>query len=180
VSDRLFPFFFLFSCSANPRPLHSFPTRRSSDLDMFGKLMSISDTLMWRYFDLLSFRSNAELAKLRADVEGGRNPMEVKFELAGEITARFHGAEAAKRARENFALRSQQREIPADVPKRTVTIEGAEIGVAALLKQCGLVPSTSQAFRLIEQGGIRVNNEKVTQTKATVSAGATYLFQVGK
>ena len=148
--------------------------------DMFGKLMSISDALMWRYFDLLSFRSNAELAKLRADVEGGRNPMEVKFELAGEITARFHGAEAAKRARESFASRSQQREIPAEIPKRSVTIDGAEVGVAALLKQCGLVPSTSQAFRLIEQGGIRVNNEKVTQTKATVSAGATYLFQVGK
>ncbi len=148
--------------------------------DMFGKLMSISDELMWRYFDLLSFRSNAELAKLRADVAGGRNPMEVKFELAGEITARFHGADAAKRARENFALRSQQREIPTEIPKRTEAIEGAEIGIAALLKRCGLVPSTSHAFRLIEQGGIRLNNEKVTNTKATVSAGATYLFQIGK
>ncbi len=148
--------------------------------DMFGKLMSISDTLMWRYFDLLSFRSNAELAKLRAEVESGRNPMEVKFELAGEITARFHGADAAKRAREHFGARSQQREIPVEIPKRTETIDGAEIGIAALLKQCGLVPSTSHAFRLIEQGGIRLNNEKVTNTKATVSVGASYLFQVGK
>ncbi len=148
--------------------------------DMFGKLMSVSDTLMWRYFDLLSFRSNAELAKLRADVEGGRNPMAVKFELAGEITARFHGADAAQRAHEHFAARSQQREIPDEIPKRDETIDGTEIGVAALLKQCGLVPSTSQAFRLIEQGGIRLNNEKITNTKATVSAGASYLFQVGK
>jgi tyrosyl-tRNA synthetase len=147
---------------------------------MFGKLMSISDDLMWRYFDLLSFRSNAELSALRAEVESGRNPMEAKFELAGEITARFHGGDAAKRARENFAARSQQREIPTDIPKRTETIDAAEIGIAALLKQCGLVPSTSQAFRLIEQGGIRLNNERVTNIKATVSAGATYLFQVGK
>lgn len=148
--------------------------------DMFGKLMSISDELMWRYFDLLSFRSNADLAKLRAEVDGGRNPMEAKFELAAEITARFHGADAAKRARENFAARSQQREIPADIPKRTELIDADEIGVAALLKQAGLVPSTSQAFRLIEQGGIRLNNERVTNTKATVNAGATYVFQVGK
>jgi tyrosyl-tRNA synthetase len=148
--------------------------------DMFGKLMSISDDLMWRYFDLLSFRSNAELGKLREQVNAGRNPMEAKFELAQEITARFHGADAAARARENFAARSQHREIPSEVPKRTEVIDAAEIGIAALLKQCGLVPSTSQAFRLIEQGGIRLNGEKVTNTKATVTAGATYLFQVGK
>jgi tyrosyl-tRNA synthetase len=148
--------------------------------DMFGKLMSISDDLMWRYFDLLSFRSNAELGKLREQVNAGRNPMEAKFELAQEITARFHGADAAARARENFAARSQHREIPSEVPKRTEVIDAAEIGIAALLKQCGLVPSTSQAFRLIEQGGIRLNGEKVTNTKATVTAGGTYLFQVGK
>jgi tyrosyl-tRNA synthetase len=148
--------------------------------DMFGKLMSISDDLMWRYFDLLSFRSNAELAKLREEVAAGRNPMEAKFELAAEITARFHGSEAATRARESFASRAQHREIPSEIPKRTEIIEGGEIGVAALLKQCGLVPSTSQAFRLIEQGGIRLNNERVTNTKATVAAGSTYLVQVGK
>jgi tyrosyl-tRNA synthetase len=148
--------------------------------DMFGKLMSISDDLMWRYFDLLSFRSNAELGELREQVSAGRNPMEAKFELAQEITARFHGADAAARARENFAARSQHREIPSEVPKRTEVIDAAEIGIAALLKQCGLVPSTSQAFRLIEQGGIRLNGEKVTNAKATVTAGGTYLFQVGK
>jgi tyrosyl-tRNA synthetase len=148
--------------------------------DMFGKLMSISDELMWRYFDLLSFRSNAELSKLRAEVADGRNPMEAKIELALEITARFHGNEAARKARENFAARSQHREIPQDVPTRIEHIDGKEIGLAALLKQCALVPSTSQAFRLIEQGGVRVNNEKVTSTKATIAAGASYLVQVGK
>jgi tyrosyl-tRNA synthetase len=148
--------------------------------DMFGKLMSISDELMWRYFDLLSFRANAELVKLKADVAQGRNPMDVKFELAHEITARFHGSEAAVRARENFAARSQKRETPEEVQKLTVTISGPSVGVASLLKQCGLVPSTSAAFRLIEQGGIRVNGEKISDTKASLSAGAGYLFQVGK
>ncbi|HEX7116117.1 MAG TPA: tyrosine--tRNA ligase [Steroidobacter sp.] len=148
--------------------------------EMFGKLMSISDDLMWRYFELLSFRPNAELAALRRSVEEGRNPMEVKFELAREITERFHGSEAAVRARENFAARSQRREVPQDVPKLTANIEGDSIGVAALLKQCGLVPSTSAAYRLIEQGGVRLNNERLSDSRAVVSAGSSYLFQVGK
>lgn len=148
--------------------------------DMFGKLMSISDELMWRYFDLLSFRSGAEIAKLRREVAEGRNPMEAKLELAWEITARFHGADAAKRARENFAARSQRREIPSEVEKRTHVVDTPQIGVAVLLKQCGLVPSTSQAFRLIEQGGIRMNNERLTDPKTVVAAGSTYLFQIGK
>lgn len=147
---------------------------------MFGKIMSISDDLMWRYFDLLSFRANAELAALRRDVAAGRNPMEAKFELAREITERFHGIAAAEKANENFRARSQRGEVPDEIPKRTVTISGNTIGVAALLKQCGLVASTSAAFRLIEQGGIRINSEKVSDTKASVVAGATYLFQIGK
>jgi tyrosyl-tRNA synthetase len=148
--------------------------------DMFGKLMSISDELMWRYFDLLSFRANAELAKFKADVAAGRNPMEIKFELAREITARFHGSDAAMRARENFAARSQKRQTPDEVQKLSAIINGPTIGVAALLKQCGLVPSTSAAFRLIDQGGIRLNSEKLSDTKAFVAAGAAYLFQIGK
>lgn len=148
--------------------------------DMFGKLMSISDQLMWRYFDLLSFRANAELAKFKADVTQGRNPMEVKFELAREITARFHGPDAAARAHESFAARSQKKETPDQVQKLSAIVNESAIGIAALLKQCGLVPSTSAAFRLIDQGGIRLNGEKVSDTKATVDAGAAYLFQIGK
>jgi tyrosyl-tRNA synthetase len=148
--------------------------------DMFGKLMSISDELMWRYFDLLSFRTNAQLAQLRESVRAGRNPMEAKFELAGEITARFHGQDASRRAHESFTMRSQQREVPTEVPKRSESIMGDAVGLAAMLKQCGLVPSTSQAFRLIEQGGVRINGEKVSDTKATLSVDATYLLQVGK
>jgi tyrosyl-tRNA synthetase len=147
---------------------------------MFGKVMSISDELMWRYFDLLSFRANAELEKFRAEVAGGRNPMEVKFELAGEITARFHGAPAAAAALESFRSRSQRGETPDQIPQRTEHISGATIGVAALLKQVGLVPSTSAAFRLMEQGGVRMNGEKITDTKAVANAGATYVLQAGK
>jgi tyrosyl-tRNA synthetase len=147
---------------------------------MFGKVMSISDELMWRYFDLLSFRANAELEKFRAEVAGGRNPMQVKFELAGEITARFHGAAAAAAALESFRSRSQRGETPDQIPQRTEHISGATIGVAALLRQVGLAPSTSAAFRLMEQGGVRMNGEKITDTKAVANAGATYIFQAGK
>jgi tyrosyl-tRNA synthetase len=147
---------------------------------MFGKLMSISDDLMWRYFDLLSFRSNAQLETLKREVATGRNPMDVKFELAREITGRFHGVNAAEKAYGNFRARSQRGEVPDNIPRRTVSVAGNSIGVAALLKQCGLVASTSAAFRLIEQGGIRINSEKVTDTKLAVAAGATYLFQIGK
>jgi tyrosyl-tRNA synthetase len=148
--------------------------------DMFGKLMSISDDLMWRYFDLLSFRPNADLENFRREVAEGRNPMEVKFELAREITTRFHDAAAAELAYSHFRSRSQKGEVPDDVPKRTVTLSSDSIGVAALLKQCGLVESTSAAFRLMGQGGVRLNGEKISDPKTSVKTGATYLFQVGK
>jgi tyrosyl-tRNA synthetase len=148
--------------------------------DMFGKFMSVSDELMWRNFDLLSFRSNAELAQLRESVAQGRNPMEVKFELAREITARFNGPDAAQLAHDNFVARSQRREVPDVIAKRVVTIAGTIIPVAQLLKQTGLVASTTAAFRLMEQGGIRMNGEKITNTKTTVNSGSTTLFQVGK
>jgi tyrosyl-tRNA synthetase len=148
--------------------------------DMFGKLMSVSDELMWRYFDLLSFRSNAELAELRAAVAGGRNPMAAKFELAKEITARFNGAAAAVAAEDNFRSRSQKREMPTDVPMRVETIEEATVTVARLLKQAGLVESTSAAHRLIEQGGVRIDGEKVDDARAVLGPGAARLFQVGK
>jgi tyrosyl-tRNA synthetase len=148
--------------------------------DMFGKLMSISDDLMWRYFELLSFRPNVDIAKLKAEVAQGRNPMEVKFELAREITARFHSGAAAERANENFAARSQKREQPTDIPVRTEFVTEPTVPLARLLKQAGLVESTSAAHRLMEQGGVRVNGEKVADTKAVLSAGESYLLQVGK
>lgn len=148
--------------------------------DMFGKLMSVSDELMWRYFDLLSFRSNAELAELRSAIAGGRNPMAAKVELAKEITARFHGAAAADRAEETFRSRSQKREVPADVATRVEEIDEPTISLARLLKQAGLVESTSAANRLIEQGGVRIDGEKIDNSKAVVSPGPPRLFQAGK
>ncbi|HEY4369947.1 MAG TPA: tyrosine--tRNA ligase [Steroidobacteraceae bacterium] len=148
--------------------------------DMFGKLMSISDELMWRYFDLLSTRANADLDRLRRQIVDGRNPMEVKFELADEITGRFNGADAARTAHANFVARSQRHEVPEVIDKRVEKIPGASISVAHLLKQAGLVASTTAAFRLMEQGGVRINTEKVTDTKRTVTPGGPYLVQVGK
>ncbi len=148
--------------------------------EMFGKLMSVSDELMWRYFDLLSFRTNTQLEQLKADVAQGRNPMEVKFELAHEITARFHDDAAAAEARQRFNARSQKREIPSEVQQLSVTVDRDTIGVAALLKQCELVPSTSEAARLMRQGGVRLNGEKILDAKASVAVPSSSLLQVGK
>src|SRR5688572_29116855 len=147
---------------------------------IFGKIMSISDELMWRYFELLSFRSNAELTELREAVDAGRNPMTAKLELAKEITGRFHGAGAADRAEDNFRSRSQKREAPTDIPTRAETIEEATISLARLLKQVGLAESTSAAHRLIEQGGVKVDGERVDNPKAAISPGSAHLLQVGK
>jgi tyrosyl-tRNA synthetase len=147
---------------------------------MFGKLMSISDDLMWRYFELLSFRPNADLASLRQQIAEGRNPMEVKFELAMEITTRFAGGAAAEQARQNFTSRSQRREIPENIEKKTLTIEGASIGVAAAIKQAGLAESTSAANRLIQGGAVRIDGERVEDIKLQLEPGAARLFQVGK
>jgi tyrosyl-tRNA synthetase len=148
--------------------------------DMFGKLMSISDELMWRYFDLLSFRSNADLVRLRDAVNAGRNPMTAKLELAKEITGRFHSSAAAEQAEETFRNRSQKREVPNDVATRVEAIDEASISLARLLKQAGLVESTSAAHRLIEQGGVRIDGEKADNPKAVLSPGPPRLFQVGK
>lgn len=147
---------------------------------MFGKLMSISDELMWRYFDLLSFRPNAELERLKQQISEGRNPMEIKFELAMEITTRFAGGGAAEQARINFSSRSQRREIPENIQKKTLTIDAAGIGVATAIKQAGLAESTSAANRLIQQGAVRIDGERVEDIKTTIEPGPARLFQVGK
>jgi tyrosyl-tRNA synthetase len=144
--------------------------------DMFGKLMSISDTLMWKYFTLLSFRSEAEIAALRAEVEAGRNPRDAKVMLAKEITARFHSAAAADAAEQDFVNRAKGG-IPDDVPE--LTLGGAPLGIGALLKQAGLAPSTSEALRLIEQGGVRIDGVVVSDKGLKVEAGC-FVLQVGK
>ncbi|MFC5866078.1 tyrosine--tRNA ligase [Aquincola agrisoli] len=143
---------------------------------MFAKLLSISDTLMWKYFTLLSFRSEAEIAKLRAEVEGGRNPKDAKVLLAKEITTRFHNAAAADAAEQDFQNRARGG-VPDEIPE--VSLAGGPLAIGALLKQAGLVPSTSEAARMVEQGGVRVDGAAVSDKGLKLDAG-TYVVQVGK
>jgi len=143
---------------------------------MFAKILSISDTLMWRYYTLLSFRSEADIAKLRAEVEGGRNPKEAKVMLAKEITARFHSAAAADAAEADFENRARGG-IPDEIPE--VSLSGAPLGIGALLKQANLAPSSSEAMRLVEGGGVRIDGAVVSDKALKVERG-TYVVQVGK
>ncbi|MBV5325374.1 MAG: tyrosine--tRNA ligase, partial [Rhodospirillaceae bacterium] len=126
---------------------------------MFGKLMSISDTLMWRYFELLSFRSLEDIAALKHEIDGGRNPRDAKVMLAQEIIARFHSAKAADEALASFEARFRDGAIPDDIPE--VNIGGAPVGILKLLREAGLVASGSEAQRNVEQGGVRVNGDRV-------------------
>lgn len=147
---------------------------------MFGKLMSIADTLMWRYFELLSFRELGEIEALKAEVAGGRNPMEVKFELAHEITARFHGEAGAVVARRDFDQRIRAGAMPDELETRVIPIDGDEIGLAAALTAAGLTASNSEAFREIRQRAVRVDGERVEDTRATLKAGSRHVLAVGK
>jgi len=146
---------------------------------MFGKLMSISDELMWRYFELLSFRPLTQIAHLRGEAGAGRNPRDIKFELASEIVARFHDAAAAERAQRNFTARVSQKAVPEDLPLRVIAVEGAGLRLANLLKEAGLAPSTSEANRKIDEGAVRVDGERVSDRARTLKAGAEHVFQVG-
>ena len=148
--------------------------------EMFGKLMSISDELMWRYFDLLSFRSNEEIRALKAEAEGGRNPRDIKFLLCEEIIERFHGCDEAVAAREEFIARFRQGEMPEDMPEKTLETGGDGIGIAAALSQCGLTSSNSEAFRMIQQGGVRIDGEKVEDRGLQLPPGFSGILQVGK
>ncbi|MCW7539917.1 tyrosine--tRNA ligase [Aquabacterium sp. A7-Y] len=144
--------------------------------EMFGKLMSISDELMWRYYELLSFRSLEEIARLKAECEAGRNPRDAKVMLAQEIVTRFHSAAAAEQALADFNNRARGG-IPDDIPE--VTLGGAPLGIGALLKQAGLAPSGAEANRLIEQGGVKIDGATVSDRGLKVDAG-TFVIQVGK
>jgi tyrosyl-tRNA synthetase len=148
--------------------------------EMFGKLMSISDELMWRYFDLLSFRSNEEIAALRQDAEDGRNPRDIKFLLCEEIVTRFHDAVAAQSAREAFIARFREGAMPEDIPGKTLDTGGEGLGIAAALSHCGLTASNSEAFRLIQQGGVRIDGERVEDRGLVLPAGFSGILQVGK
>lgn len=147
--------------------------------DIFSKIMSISDTLMWRYIELLSFESLETIAQWKASVEAGANPRDIKVGFAQEIVTRFHSKEAAELALQDFQNRSKGG-IPDEVPELSLTIEGESIGIAQLLKQANLVASTSEAFRAIEQGGIKLDGEKVSEKTVQLTKGITVVAQVGK
>ncbi len=148
--------------------------------EIFGKIMSISDSLMWRYFDLLSFRSSGEIAKLRREVEEGRNPRDIKVLLGQELVARFHDQRAAVDALSEFEARFQRGALPDDMPQVKVEVGAAGLPVFQVIKQAGLTGSTSEALRMIEQGAVRLNGERVEDKGAILASGQTVVLQVGK
>jgi tyrosyl-tRNA synthetase len=146
---------------------------------IFAKIMSISDELMWRYIELLSFASLEAIAKWKADVAAGQNPRDIKVQFAQEIVARFHSAADAEKALTDFQTRAKGG-IPDDVPEISLTIEGDSIGIAQLLKMAGLVESTSEAYRAMEQGGVKIDSEKVSDRQLQLAKGQSLVAQVGK
>ena len=148
--------------------------------EIFGKLMSISDQLMWRYLELLSFEPLSSLRTGKSEVEAGANPRDVKARFASEIVARFHGPRAADKAREDFEQRFREGALPEDMPELTVKAPEGAILIAHLLKQAGLTPSTSEAQRMIEQGGVRLDGERVSDKGLKIRPGTTVVAQVGK
>ncbi|HEY0842255.1 tyrosine--tRNA ligase [Methylotenera sp.] len=146
---------------------------------IFAKIMSISDELMWRYIELLSFESLEAIAQWKADVAAGSNPRDIKVRFAQEIVTRFHSQADAEKALADFQTRSKGG-IPDDVPEVTVTIDAEQVGIAQLLKLAGLVVSTSEAFRAIEQGGVKLGGEKVSDKAFMLNKGSTIVAQVGK
>lgn len=146
---------------------------------IFGKVMSISDELMWRYFELLSFRPLTEIAGLKTAIEAGRNPRDVKFELAGELVARFHGAPAAEQAQRDFTARFAEKTLPTDLPPTRIAVGPEGMRIANLLKEGGLAASTSEANRKIDEGAVKIDGVKVSDRTLMFRAGADHIFQIG-
>ena len=148
--------------------------------DMFGKLMSVSDDLMWRYFALLSFRPISEIDHFKKEIDEGKNPRDIKFLLALEIVDRFHSEELAQQAQAEFIARFQKGAIPDEMPEITLKAEDGGLPIGTLLKDSGLTTSTSEAFRMIGQGAVKINGDRVDDRKYLVETGGTYVVQVGK
>ena len=148
--------------------------------EMFGKIMSISDELMWRWFDLLSFKTTDEIAELKADQTNGRNPRDIKIELAKELISRFHDEESADLAETNFINQFQKKNIPDDIEEVSLILSEGSIPLANLLKDCEMTSSTSEAIRMIKQGAVRIDEKKITDTKYKISSGTSAVYQVGK
>ncbi len=148
--------------------------------DMFGKVMSISDDLMWRYYDLLSFRPLEEIAELKTRVANGENPRDIKIMLAKEIIARFHDDAAAEDAHQDFIQRFQKNAIPDDMPELEIALSDEGIAIGNLLKEANLVGSTSDAMRMIKQGAVKINGDKVEDTRLVITEKGENVYQVGK
>jgi len=148
--------------------------------DMFGKLMSVSDELMWRYFELLSFRPMQEINQFQHDVRAGANPRDIKFLLAEEIITRFHDASAAESAKQDFITRFARGAMPDEMPEKTLELEHDSVGIASMLKQAGLTSSTSESFRMIQQGAVKLDGEKVSDRGLELERGSVVVAQVGK
>lgn len=148
--------------------------------EIFGKVMSISDELMWRYLELLSFRPMSEISAWHKEVAAGRNPKEIKILLSEELVTRFHGNEAAIRAHQDFNARFQRNEIPQDLQETFLSAPEGEMLIAYLLKQANLVASTSEAIRIINQGGVKIDGQRIDNPQLKIKAGSTNVFQVGK
>ena len=149
-------------------------------VEMYGKLMSISDELMWRYFELLSFRPLADIRRLQEEVTAGVNPRDVKYQLAHEIVERFHSASDAEKAHQSFVNQFQHGEIPDEIAKVDIDNQGNDMPVANVIKSAGLAGSTSEVYRLMAQGAVRIDGERVDDRKLTIKTGVSALFQVGK
>lgn len=148
--------------------------------EMFGKLMSISDELMWRYFELLSLRPLSEVEAFRRQVAEGANPRDIKFHLAEEIVGRFHSPAEATKAREGFIARFQKGAMPDEMPERAVKAAEGSAQIAYILKEAGLTPSTSEARRMVQQGAVRIDGERIEDVNLELATGACHVLQVGK
>ncbi len=148
--------------------------------EMYGKLMSVSDELMWRYFELLSFDSMDVINGYRKEIDGGTNPRDIKFRLASEIVARFHSESAARHAQEEFINRFRKGAMPEEIDEVTLDTQDGVLPIANLIKEAGLTQSTSEAMRMIKQGAVRIDSEKVSDPRLEIRAGTSHIYQVGK
>ena len=162
------------------KSLNNYVGIEESPQDMFGKIMSISDELMWRWFDLLSFKTIVEIQNLKDEQAAGKNPRDIKVALAKEIISRFHDSKSADEAEENFINQFQKRNTPDDIEELSLDWKEDSIPLPNLLKEAGMIKSTSEAIRMIKQGAVRINEEKITDTKFLISKGETAIYQVGK
>ncbi|TXI93828.1 MAG: tyrosine--tRNA ligase [Neisseriales bacterium] len=151
-----------------------------SATEIFGKIMSVSDDLMWRYFDLVSLKSPEEISELKLAVNNGENPRNIKVKLAMELVARFHDQEAANAALADFETKFKRNEIPEDLPTQELALETDNITIGVLLKQAGLVASSSEGMRMIEQGGVKIDGEKISDKNHQLAKGSNFVVQVGK